>query len=391
MPEIWKELEGFSRYKFSNTGKIWSKHFKRLVSVQPIKYGCDRVVLTNNEGKNVTMPLDIMIALAFIPNPENKPTVNHKNNDKTDNCIENLEWSCDEWKELTGFSKYLFSSAGKIWSKKKHIEISPADSGDEYLKTSLTNDEGRRVSLSVHRGIALAFIPNPENKPTVNHKNHDKTDNRVENLEWATVTEQNRHKKKVPHEIQRLVSSRKVWRCSLDGEKLESYETMRDAAKWVFDKGLTSVTDFNNGNNIKTKICAVCQKQYQRKTAYGFKWIYDTSSEDKFENEIWKDLPSDLVRGTKGYQISDQGRVKNHKGRITEGHHKPNYYVWVSVYPYQYQLHRLMALVFLPNFHGKKFVNHKDHDKTNCKLYNLEWATPSENCIAAKEYYSSII
>ena len=90
-----------------------------------------------------------------------------------------------------------------------------------------------------------------------------------------------------------------------------------------------------------------------------------------------------------GYQISDQGRVKNHKGRITEGHHKPNYYVWVSVYPYQYQLHRLMALVFLPNFYNK-YVNHKDHDKTNCKLYNLEWVTPSENSRAAIEYYSSI-
>ena len=400
MPEIWKELEGFSKYLFSNAGKIWSKYRKRLVSVKPIKYGSDRVVLRNNEGKNVTMPLDIMIALAFIPNPENKPTVNHKNNDKTDNCIENLEWSCDEWKELTGFSKYLISSAGKIWSKELYIEISPANSDDVYMKVSLTNDEGRRVTTRVHRVIALAFIPNPENKPTVNHKNHDKTDNRVENLEWATVTEQNRHKKKPPREIQRLVSSRKVWRCSLDGEKLESYETMRDAAKWVFDEGLTSVTDFNNGNNIKTKICAVCQKRmeraretqkktYQRKTAYGFKWIYDTSSEDKFENEIWKDLPSDLVRGTEGYQISDQGRVKNHKGRITEGHHKPNDYVWVSVYPYQYQLHRLIALVFLPNFHGKEFVNHKDHNKANCKLYNLEWVTASENTKLAVQFYSS--
>ena len=341
MPEIWKELEGFSKYLFSNTGKIWSKYFKRLMSPSRRGYSDERVrvVLTNDEGISATMQFDIMIALAFIPNPENKPTVNHKNNDKTDNRIENLEWSCDEWKELTGFSKYLFSSAGKIWSKKKHTETSLSYSSDGYLKVGLTNDEGRCVSTGVHRLIALAFIPNPENKPTVNHKNHDKTDNRVENLEWATVTEQNRHRRKPPHEIQRLVSSRKVWRCSLDGEKLESYETMRDAAKWVFDEGLTSVKDFNNGNNIKTKICAVCQKRYQRKTAYGFKWIYDTSSEDKFENEIWKDLPSDLVRGTKGYQISDQGRVKNHKGRITEGHHKPNYYVWVSVYPYQYQLH----------------------------------------------------
>ena len=205
MPEIWKELEGFSKYLFSNTGKIWSKYFKRLMS--PSRRYSDervRVVLTNDEGISATMQFDIMIALAFIPNPENKPTVNHKNNDKTDNRIENLEWSCDEWKELTGFSKYLFSSAGKIWSKKTHTETSLSYSSDGYLKVGLTNDEGRCVSTGVHRLIALAFIPNPENKPTVNHKNHDKTDNRVENLEWATVTEQNRHRRKPPHEIQRL-------------------------------------------------------------------------------------------------------------------------------------------------------------------------------------------
>ena len=268
MPEIWKELEGFPGYKFSNTGKIWSKHRKRLMSVKPIKYGCDRVYLTNNEKKEVMMPVDIMIALAFIPNPENKPTVNHKNNDKTDNRIENLEWSCDEWKELTGFSKYLFSSAGKIWSKKNYIEISLSYSVHGYLTAGLCRDKGCRLTAQIHRLIALAFIPNPENKPTVNHKNHDKTDNRVENLEWATVTEQNRHRRKPPREIQRLVSSRKVWRCSLDGEKLESYETMRDAAEWVFDNKLTSVKDFEKGYcNISTKICAVCQKRKEyRKT-----------------------------------------------------------------------------------------------------------------------------
>ena len=123
--------------------------------------------------------------------------------------------------------------------------------------------------------------------------------------------------------------------------------------------------------------CAVCRKK--RKIAYGFNWIYDISDIDKFENEIWKPIPSNLVNNTEGYFISSYGRVKNHHGRITEGHHKPNDYIWVSVYPKQYLLHILLAKVFLPNYYNKKIVNHKDGNKTNCKLYNLEWSTPSEN------------
>jgi len=224
---------------------------------------------------------------------------------------------------------------------------------------------------------------------SVNHINHKKLDNRVENLEWATITEQNRHKRKVPKEKQRLISSRKVWRIDKNtNKKLELYETIRDAAKWIFDNKLTSVKDFNNGNNIKTKICAVCRKRkeirsgnnhngisknksYKRKTAFGFKWEY--------ENEIWKPIPKELIHNKEGYSISSYGRVKNHKNRISEGYNKPNNYKWISVCPKQYLLHILVARVFLPNFYGKSIVNHKDGNKTNCKLYNLEWTTPSEN------------
>ena len=59
-----------------------------------------------------------------------------------------------------------------------------------YVMVGLNNNS-KKNKRTIHRLVAEAFIPNPEKKPTVNHKNHDRTDNRVENLEWATYPEQN--------------------------------------------------------------------------------------------------------------------------------------------------------------------------------------------------------
>lgn len=59
-----------------------------------------------------------------------------------------------------------------------------------YLRVHLTLKNGKQKSYFAHRIIASAFIPNSENKPTVNHINHIRTDNRVENLCWATMKEQ---------------------------------------------------------------------------------------------------------------------------------------------------------------------------------------------------------
>jgi hypothetical protein len=63
---------------------------------------------------------------------------------------------------------------------------------DGYIRCNLKND-GKRYDYTVHRLVANAFIPNPNSKPQVNHINGVKTDNRIENLEWCTQSENNIH------------------------------------------------------------------------------------------------------------------------------------------------------------------------------------------------------
>lgn len=94
-----------------------------------------------------------------------------------------------------GLSRYFATEDGRIFGTRNMDYISPRKVHDGYLAVHLYADNGDYMAWRVHRLIALAFIPNPEHKDTVDHINDDKTDNRVENLRWMWMWENIDHRR----------------------------------------------------------------------------------------------------------------------------------------------------------------------------------------------------
>ena len=87
--------------------------------------------------------------------------------------------------EIQGFNDYLIYPDGRVFSKKRNIFLKECDNGTGYKYVKLTD----RKNHTIHRLVAIHYIPNPENKPEVDHKNRIRDDNRVENLRWTTISE----------------------------------------------------------------------------------------------------------------------------------------------------------------------------------------------------------
>ncbi len=102
--------------------------------------------------------------------------------------------SVEIWKNFPGDPNYMVSTLGRVQSMDRKLPfrgvmrihkgtvLSQVDNGAGYLYVAL----GKRIKLSVHRLVAQTWIPNPENLPEVNHKDYDRSNNKVDNLEWCT-------------------------------------------------------------------------------------------------------------------------------------------------------------------------------------------------------------
>jgi hypothetical protein len=98
-----------------------------------------------------------------------------------------------EIKDIPGYEGiYKIDTEGNVYSLKRNKILKPWFDKDGYHKVAVCR-KGTEKHVSIHRIMCEVFIPNPQNKPTVNHKDGNKKNNSLSNLEWATISENSQH------------------------------------------------------------------------------------------------------------------------------------------------------------------------------------------------------
>lgn len=102
----------------------------------------------------------------------------------------------EEWRDIVGYEGlYEVSNIGRVRSLGKRARVmilQKRNKKGKYYGVSLLKD-CKQKNMQIHRAVALAFIPNPENKPCVNHIDNDPSNNKLNNLEWVTNRENTIH------------------------------------------------------------------------------------------------------------------------------------------------------------------------------------------------------
>lgn len=154
-------------------------------------------------------------------------------------------------KDIEGYEgKYMISDQGQVWSNHKKGFLKPTQRAG-YPYVVLTKN-GKQTGFSIHRLVAQTFIPNPNNYPIVNHKDENKQNNNVDNLEWCDYSYNNSYGNRIDKINQKI--SHKTYQYDLDGNLIAVWPSQQEASRQL------NISPGNINDVIKGR----------RKTIHGF-------------------------------------------------------------------------------------------------------------------------
>ena len=279
MDTTWIKIKEYPNYSISDKGDVKNDTTNRILKYY-IRNGYKSITLCKNNKKK-TFNIHNIVAEHFLTKINNC-VVNHKDENKLNNCLENLEYityaentkysasnkrtkneesyNLDNFKHIPNYSNYMISKDGKIYSKsiKRLCRCTILPSG--YHKIKLKSDSNTYKDLYIHVIVAITYlnyIPST-NQYVINHIDSNKSNNTLENLEIVT------QKQNMIHSIK--MNNHKLFRKSVyyidnDGKIIE-YESAKDAS----DK-----TGIDNSSIIKS-----CKSEHKK--AGKQKWYYKSNS-----------------------------------------------------------------------------------------------------------------
>ncbi len=264
------------------------------------------------------------------------------------------------WKQVDNASYYV-SNLGNF--KKINKLVTGWTDGYGYKLVSYIRTDGTRKRIHTHRLVGMYFVNKTDEKhDVVNHIDGNKLNNVASNLEWTDASGNRKHALKT---LNVGKSQRAVIQCDKDGNEINRFDSI-EATSVSLKIHRSSVFKFVSGIRMHE--------------LYDFKYADNTTVPLQLENEIWKPIKD------YNYEVSNLGRVKSKQRKkdfIVKQHDKGGYmYVYLRKHAEQAnkRVHRLVAGSFLENPDNLSDVNHKDHNKKNNTLENLEWLSHGDNC-----------